>query len=286
MKFAVIGGEARIVRLCSLLIEDGHQVRAFALEKAPLPPEVSIPASAAEAFDGAECAVLPLPCEVGGALNAPFAEERHSASEILNAAPPGALVSAGKAGAALKTLAGTRGLRLVDYAEREDFQMKNAVATAEGALALLISGMERTLWESRILIIGAGRIGTILAERLRGLGAEAWVSSRRAGDMARCRALGLKAADTRALKGCLGGFDAVINTVPAGVLGESALREIKPGAPLIELASAPGGFDTRTAEKLGLKAIQAPGLPGKTAPESAAEYIKEAIYSILEEDQS
>ena len=52
---------------------------------------------------------------------------------------------------------------------------------------------------------------------------------------------------------------------------------------IIELASAPGGTDLKRAEELHLHVIDAPSLPGRVAPKTAAEYIKEAVYNILEE---
>ena len=52
---------------------------------------------------------------------------------------------------------------------------------------------------------------------------------------------------------------------------------------LLELASAPGGFDRSLADNIGLRAIAAPGLPGRCAPRRAAELMCEAIYASLEE---
>ena len=54
---------------------------------------------------------------------------------------------------------------------------------------------------------------------------------------------------------------------------------------MIDLASLPGGVDFSAAQELGLKAVQALSLPGKTAPESAAEIIKQTVYTILEEEE-
>ena len=59
MVFALLGGDDRSVRLCRLLRADGHTVRAFALEQA-LPENA---ADARAAVEGADCIVLPLPCE-------------------------------------------------------------------------------------------------------------------------------------------------------------------------------------------------------------------------------
>ena len=41
------------------------------------------------------------------------------------------------------------------------------------------------------------------------------------------------------------------------------------------------GTMTQAAEELGLRVLQAPGLPGRTAPVSAAAAIRDAIYHIL-----
>ena len=65
MIFAVCGGDERLARLARLLLEDGHRVRVFALEGAPLPEGARGCAAAAEAVSGADCAVLPLPADDG-----------------------------------------------------------------------------------------------------------------------------------------------------------------------------------------------------------------------------
>ena len=52
---------------------------------------------------------------------------------------------------------------------------------------------------------------------------------------------------------------------------------------LIDLASLPGGIDAAAAEKLGLRMIRALSLPGKVAPKSAGEIIKETVYNMMEE---
>ena len=90
MIFAVCGGDERLARLARLLLEDGHRVRVFALEGAPLPEGARGCAAAAEAVSGADCAVLPLPAlSARGLLNAPLAAEPHCAGELFGAAAPG-----------------------------------------------------------------------------------------------------------------------------------------------------------------------------------------------------
>lgn len=43
------------------------------------------------------------------------------------------------------------------------------------------------------------------------------------------------------------------------------------------------GVDLEAARKLGLRAVNLPGIPGKTAPVTAAKAIRDSIYNILHE---
>lgn len=275
MRFALIGGDDRSVRLCRLLRADGHDVRPFALEKA-----IPCAATAAEALEGADCAVLPVPCIRGGGLNAPLSATGHDAAGILRRAAPGTVVCAGLA-QEIRAACGCFGLPLFDYFTREDFAVSNALLTAEGCIGLMLSESERALCRARVLICGFGRIGRLLAPRLLALGARVTVAARSAAALALARAMG---CETLMLgSGDLaGGFDFAVNTIPSPIFGPAELERLRP-ARLIELASAPFGFDAVAARRLGLELTSAPGLPSKCAPESAAEIIRDSIYQILEE---
>lgn len=78
-------------------------------------------------------------------------------------------------------------------------------------------------------------------------------------------------------------FDIIFNTVPALVIGPQVLSRQEGDTMLIELASSPGGIDRTFAQQRGLRIIDAQSLPGRVAPKTAAEYMKEAIYNMLEE---
>ena len=62
----------------------------------------------------------------------------------------------------------------------------------------------------------------------------------------------------------------LLNTVPAQVLDDTMLASIPKDTWLLELASAPYGFDREAAQKLGLRCEVLPALPAKYAPVSAA----------------
>jgi len=284
MTFTVAGGDTRFAMLCGILAGDGHEVRAFALDHAELPPAVKRTGSAAEAAEGCGCLILPLPVSrFGDVLNASLADDTHLVSELINCVPSDCLVCGGLPGETVLSHCRSKGLACADYFQREELTAVNAVATAEGAISVLMAETPMTLWQSRILVTGFGRIGRLLAHKLESLGAKVTVSARSCGDMAWIRAWGWDVLDTRALKGHLGHFDIIVNTVPAPVLDAELLSELKSGVLCLDLASRPGGIDLEAAGRLGVRTVWALGLPGEAAPLTAGAAIKDAVYNILKE---
>lgn len=277
MNFLIVGGDERLVRLAELLIDAGHSVHCYALEKAKLPEGAKM----SKTVESADCVVLPLPTEgkFPNTLNAPLAEKAHNLSEVLAAIAPGTLVCGGKISPKLRETA--KHLRLRDIMTRPEFTVGNANVTAEGAVSLLAENLSSTIFDTNVLVVGYGRIGRLLAHKLRGLDAKTTVMSKNVESRALAEGMGLhamKPTDTA----LYAAFDAVINTAPAAVI--PTLEGFKKSCLLLELASAPGGIDKRDAERLGMRYIAAPGLPGRYAPASAAGLIHSAIMSILREE--
>ena len=284
MKFSFIGGDMRIVSLAAALLRDGHEVSCFALENAPAFEGASCSMTLEGCLENADCVVLPLPVlNTQGKLNAPMSVKTYDPGTIFRALPKTAVICGGKPDGSLVTLASELGLDFVDYFAREELVALNALATAEGALSLILRNSPLTIWDSRVLVIGAGRIGKMLAERLRALGAHVTVSARKAGDMAYIRAMGCQALDTRTLGSELKRFDTIINTVPAPVLDREQLGYVSHDALCIDLASRPGGIDFAAAKELDLNVLWALGLPAETAPVTAGRIIKETVLNILRE---
>lgn len=286
MVFALCGGDARIARLGTLLIEDGYGVRAWAMEDAPLIDGVRRCATASECVSGAGCIVLPMPCAPQrGMLNTPFSPRRHCLGELFASVPAGTPVCAGSVTEEVRVLAEGSGARLYDYGALESFRAANSAATAEGAVGELLREMPGLLCGSNAVIVGCGRITRALAPRLAALGVRVTVSSRSADSLAWARALGFSAVPPERLGGALAAADVVINTAPALVLTASRLTELPEGALVLDLASKPGGTDFDAARAFGIRALTAPGLPGKWSPDAAAQAVRDAIYRIMEDEK-
>ena len=269
-RFAICGGDRRFQLLAELLRRDGQEVLTCG----------GTPA----ALGRAEAVVLPLPTlDRTGKVN--IGTECTTPEELFSRLTPGTLVLTGPVPEQMRKLAAASGLRLRDYTAGEAFKTDNAVPTAEGAIALAIDQMEKTIHGSRAVVIGAGSIGKLLALRLKALGASVTLTARQARDLSWAEALGLTPHLTDQLADVLADAEIVFGTVPAPVLGTAELEALPPDTPYIELASLPGGIAPEAMSATGRhRIIPAPGLPGKTAPQTAAEIIKRAIDTILEEE--
>ncbi len=275
------GGDQRMVCLAALLASDGHCVTTLALEhESPdgLSPEVS------QAVKSADCLILPIPpWDSDGGLTAPLSGRHIPVEALLAALPTGRAVCAGGPAGALAPLVEERGLIWINYLEQEELAIANAVPTAEGVLKIALEELPRTLHGCSCLVIGCGRCGYALAERLSALHGRVTVSARSQSDWARIQAAGWTPAKTEALTDLLPEMELIVNTVPAPVLGRAELSAVRRKALILDIASRPGGVDWAAAEERKLKAIHALGLPGKIAPLTAAENLRDAIYHGMEE---
>ena len=199
LTLAVIGGDERQVFLASLALADGHAVRTFALDRANI-EGAAVCSDAASCTEGADAVLLPVPVMQGdGLLRAPLARTETDVMQVLDAIPAGVPAFGGAVPFRLHARAVQCGVRLIDYLSREELAIRNAVPTCEGALQLAMEQTDCTIQGAHVLVIGAGRIGFLLAVRLHALGAQVTVAARSLRDRARIESAGLAAVDTAQL---------------------------------------------------------------------------------------
>ena len=171
-----------------------------------------------------------------------------------------------------------------DYTLSEMFTYRNAQLTAEGAVGILLNDYEGSVYGSKILVTGYGRIGKLLSAMLRSLGADVTVAARRESDRALAVLSGMKAADYEQID--YGRYDVVFNTVPAFVLDSKVIDQLREDVFIVDLASAPGGVDFRRAGERGLSVIHALSLPGRTAPHAAGRIIRDTVLKSIRDGEA
>ena len=281
--FAVIGGDRRIIELANLLYADGNTVNVYGIsaQKALNAPCTAV---LEEAVYGAELVILPLPMlDKSGMINAPYAASSIYLTDVLKLMNNKQVLFAGNIPESAKKLCEIYGLYTNDYFKCEALTVTNAMLTAEGAIQTVLNAYPKALYESRILIIGYGRIGKFLAKLLNGFGADVTVSGRRAETAAWVRAGGMKYIQIQDEFINPQAYDIVINTVPEPILTQERIHSLKQDVLILDLASGKGGTDFEYAKSRGIEAIHALSLPGKTAPLAAGKAIKETIVRICDE---
>lgn len=169
--------------------------------------------------------------------------------------------------------------KCVDYGAFDSYALLNAVPTAEGAIKLAIENTPYTIWQSKILVIGYGRVGKILANRLKALGAFVTVSARKPADFGLLESLGFDYINTGSLNLNPPKYDIIFNTVDVKVIDDKTIENI--ACDLIIDLSTYGAMSLKKAEECGIKAIKAPGLPAKIAPETAAKILSQTVTHII-----
>ena len=122
----------------------------------------------------------------------------------------------------------------------------------------------------------------MLAKMLVGIGANVYCEARKESDIAWIKAYGYNSININEMGKELEQFDIIFNTVPHLILTKEKIECLNKKCVLIELASRPGGIDRKETENYKIKVIEALALPGKVAPTTTAQFMKEAIYDLIE----
>lgn len=280
---AVLGGDKRMDFAACELVRIGYDVRTWG--RKPGDDVAAFYKTAQNWLSSARVIMLPLPSSLDGVhLWMPLCNSQEGLRmDTLFRTAPDKVWLVGRLGETLHHCAEKEGIQPIDYFESEILQLKNAIPTAEGAIEIAMRELPVVLNGTKVAVIGYGRIGEVLASKLKALGADVTVYARRREVCVRAEISGYSAQQ---IKGELSlEFDSntrvIFNTVPTKLFTRSVLQKLSRECLMIDLASAPGGIDLGVAEELGIRSIWATALPGKCAPESAGIILGQTVHSIL-----
>lgn len=278
---AVIGGDLRIVKLVEMLEKENYVISTYGLENAK---DITTKCnSIEECIKYADIVLGPLPLSSNGEyINTPFSENKIAIDDLLNNIE-GKTFIAGSIKQEVYDKINGKNITVFDIVKREELAVLNAISTAEGAIQIAINETPRNVHGNNVLVLGFGRIGKVLSKMLDGIGAKVACEARKTTDLAWIKAYGYEPINLIELKEHLHKFDIIINTIPYIVLTKEMLQEVKEDALIIDLASNPGGVDRNAIKELGIKFNWALSLPGKVAPITSAEFMKETLLNMFKE---
>lgn len=278
--FLFAGGDERQLYAADKLKKMGYETAAAGFEK--YDGAVPYKAESAENAYLYDAVVLPLPLTRDGEnINAPFSENKISIKSLSEFIGKGKSVFGGKMSDDIKKLFSEN--KIYDCYSREDFQLLNAVPTAEGIAEIALRELPVTVNGATVVVFGFGRTGKAIGELFKAMGADVIIGARRASVLAEVEKRGFKTVNVSDDFDISEKIRMAVNTVPAEILSEKHLKQLK-GSLYAEAASAPYGTDLEKARAVGVNVILASGLPGKIAPESAGEIIAKTIINTVKED--
>lgn len=176
----------------------------------------------------------------------------------------------------------TKNIPVYDYFNNETVKYKNAVLTAQATMGIILNNYEKSISESKILVLGFGRIGKIICKYLYSWGIIPYVSARKEINFAEIESMGFNKETTGNISNP-DKFDIIINTIPYLVIDKDFIDNLNKKVYIIDLSSKPGGVDFEYAAQKQIRCIHALGLPGKFYPQSAGKILASSIINILNE---
>ncbi|EXX91217.1 dipicolinate synthase subunit A [Paenibacillus darwinianus] len=283
----LLGGDARQLEVIRKLTELDATVVVAGFDGLHSPLDGAVKAELhGELFDDADALILPaVGTDDEGVVTAVFSDkELRLLEEHVDRLPKHCKVYTGLAKPYLRQLCGKYGIAVIELFERDDVAIYNSIPTAEGAIMMAIQNTDITIHGSTSLVLGLGRTGFTLARTLQGMGARVLVGVRREEHFARAEEMGFKPLYIKDLLHYAGNLDLLFNTIPTMIVTAQIIAKLPSRAVIIDLASKPGGTDFRFAEKRGIKAMLAPGLPGIVAPKTAGRIIADCLSRLIMED--
>lgn len=287
MHVLIIGGDARQLEMIRKLTELDAKLTLVGFEQLDQSFTGTVKEKINEVdFTIIDAIILPVPgTDLDGQVETIFSSEKVVLDEeMLKKTKPHVVIYSGISNSYLNGIAKKANRRLVLLFERDDVAIYNSIPTVEGTLMMAIQHTDFTIHGANILVLGLGRVGMSVARAFAALGGNVFVGARRTEHLARIVEMSLTPFHLSELEQKCRNVDICINTIPHLIVTASVISKMPAHALIIDLASKPGGTDFRYAEKRGIKALLAPGLPGIVAPKTAGQILANVLSTLLKEN--
>ena len=265
----IIGGGLRLEKAKEALEKEGFNAKIYTGEE-PLK----------SAVESCNVILLGLPASLDDStVNADGAYEV-SIRDLAQMCGKSRLVLGGKMSERVKAVLDIYSVKWADYADCEEFEVLNAVPTAEGAIQIAMEEFPFTIHSCPVIVTGFGKVAKALSLRLQALGAKCSIVARNPIQRAEAESLSFDTYDFSLLPEKAKNCSILFNTVPSKIIGKSILCNMNSSQGIIDLASKPGGVDLDMAKLYGVNVIWALSLPGKVAPVTAGRIIQKTVCNI------
>lgn len=282
----VLGGDLRQCYLAEYMYTLGHDVICFGTVPFPFstPDGPSQSQNLQEALSKARLVIGPTPFSKDGVClyqETDGAKEGNSIAKngplsldsVKDALQPGQILLGFGIPKAFTAFCTKAGILVWDFLDSPKLAQANAALTAEGLLAFVIAETSFSLKGKKALLLGHGRCGQEIVKLFTNFELSFTVLDRDP----KARALAgpqVRTLTEPELSTLPMDFDLVLNTIPARILTRQEIDRLPQHCVLFDIASAPFGFEL---EHTGRRLVRCPGIPGKTMPRTAGEFLGKVI---------
>ena len=174
-----------------------------------------------------------------------------------------------------------KNIQYYDFMKDKIFKRSNAYLTAQCVLKLMLDNTEDYIIGKKALIIGFGDVADTLAEILRGLGLEVYITARNKHKLSLAELSGYKTLDLSAVGDCCYLFDYIFGTVPVNIFKADDIKNMSDDCIYIELASPPYTAEKELFGVYKKRYICGASLPGRFLPMASGKLLAEFILSNL-----
>lgn len=272
-KVAVIGGDKRSEYMVQFLQEFGYVVMSCVM----IPSE---PEEVAKIVKWADVLVGPTPFSRDGVEVYHEKGGNILLEDFARWMRAGQILFGGNISPMIRQEAEKKRVQYHDFMAMDEVARDNSVATAEGAIAEAITASDINLNQSNCLVLGFGRCGKAIYERLEALGAKCSIGLRNA--VQKELPTDGEIFSLEDLPAHISEFDFIFNTIPAKVLDRDCVEKVRKDCIIIDIASKPGGTDFEACRERGIYANLSLGIPGRYAPKTSAQILVNAINRRME----
>lgn len=227
MEISIIGGDLRTVKLIKLLAQDKNKIKAWGFENCEelldfekKNDNLKIHNNLDEALQN-QIIIGPTPFTKDRKyICTQYTNQKLEIQTLANKIRDKLLIGGSVPAEILEQI------ETIDILKDERLVILNAISTVEGTIEIAIKETQKNLYNSNILIIGYGRIGKILVDRLTAFKANVYCSAR-GKDITWIEAYGSKSIKYEELNKKIDMFDIIINTVPVLILNKKKARTAK-----------------------------------------------------------
>lgn len=199
MDISIIGGDLRIARLAEMYAKEKNKIFTYGMEKyfnqkdqIKIDNNIIMCKNIEDVISSSKYIISSIPLSRDDKyINTPFSDNKIEIAEFLEKLSNYSIYLKNKSNENINFISGkipkefyNGKINNIDLLENEEFNILNSIPTVEGTIKIIIQEREDTIHESNILVCGFGRIGKILCNRLKSLGAKIYCAARRDTDLA------------------------------------------------------------------------------------------------------